>query len=300
MALSHDSYTVIENPSLAERTSIRLGGEAIAEVRLHSIEGIEQLPGLLARIGGQVRMIGEGTNIIAASGRLPFVLLAYDSRSEPMVVDDKEDSVLVRVEAGMRLPAFLSWCARHGLRGLEALAGIPGSVGGAIAMNAGSYGIETGDAIRSVQIFSSATGLVEREAEDFDFSYRRCGLRGNSSDFLITAATFVLERGNGDDGRAKIREVYLKKQSSQPVSAKSAGCIFKNPAPDAPAGKLLDETGLKGHGVGGMYFSTQHANFMINGGSGTYEQAMELVELAQEKVRERTGLQLELEVRIWR
>lgn len=300
MALSADLYTVIEGPSLAARTSIRLGGEAIAEVRVHDAEGIEQLPGLVARIGGQVRLIGEGTNLIAASGKLPFVLVNYERHSDPAILGEQEGRVLVRVDAGMRLPGLLAWAARNGLCGMEGLAGIPGSVGGAIAMNAGSFGVETGSYVRSVQIFSPNLGLVERYATEFDFAYRHCSLRGHSGIFLVTAATFAFYKGNAEESRARIRDFYLKKQASQPVSGKSAGCIFKNPSPQVPAGLLLDEAGFKGKRVGGMYFSTLHANFMVNEGSGTFEQAMELIALAQEKVLADKGLRLELEVQVWR
>lgn len=300
MALSADLYTVIENPSMAARTSIRLGGEAIAEVRVHSAEGIEQLPGLAARIGGQVRIIGEGTNVIAASGKLPFLLVNYDRHTDPTILGEKDGRVLARVDAGMRLPGLLAWAARRGLCGMEGLAGIPGSVGGAIAMNAGSFGVETGGFLRSAQIFSPSLGLVEREAEDLEFAYRSCRLAGPDMRFLVTAATFAFYRDETDAIRTRIRDFYIKKQASQPVASKSAGCVFKNPAPDKPAGRLLDEAGLKGRKVGGMYFSTLHANFMVNDGQGSFEQAMELISIAREKVLEKSGLQLELEVQIWR
>lgn len=300
MTLSADLYSVIENPSLAARTSIRLGGEAIAEVRLHATDGIEQLPGLLARIGGQMRIIGEGTNLIAASGKLPFVLVNYERHSDPVILGDREGRVHVRVDAGMRLPALLAWGARNGLCGMEGLAGIPGSVGGAIAMNAGSFGVETGGFLHSIEIFSPTLGLVERQSDDLDFAYRHCQVRGHATSFLVTAATFGLYRGETEEIRSRIRQFYLKKQGSQPVAAKSAGCVFKNPDPDKPAGRLLEEAGLKGKHVGDMYFSTLHANFMVNEGNGTFEQAMELIALAQEKVLAASGLQLETEVQIWR
>lgn len=299
MVLHADAYTVIENPLLSERTTIRLGGEAIAEVRLYTSEGLEQLPGLLARIGGKVRVVGEGSNVLADDGLLPLVLLNMDRHGEPKILEEHEGEVVVSVESGLRLPAFLAWAAKKGLTGLEGLAGIPGSVGGAIAMNAGSFGVETSRLLRSAQIFSPELGFVERHKDDFEFGYRHCGLPGHSSWFLVAGATFLLQQGKTEDIRAKMRDVYLKKQSSQPVAAKTAGCVFKNPSPEAPAGRLLDEAGVKGLHVGDMYFSTLHANFLVNEGKGTFAQAMELIELARSRVRQRSGHELELEVQIW-
>lgn len=285
---------------MAARTSIRLGGEAVAEVQLHSTECIEQLPGLLARIGGDVKIIGEGSNLIVADGKLPFVLLNFERHADPAIHEETDDSVLVRVDAGMRLPGLLAWAARHGLCGLEGLAGIPGSVGGAVAMNAGSFGVSIGNFVRSVEIFSFSHGLIRKEARDFDFVYRRCSLREHPARYLVTSVDLAFGKGQSDDIRGRLRDIYIKKQSSQPVAAKSAGCVFKNPAPDAPAGKLLEEAGLKGTHLGGMYFSTLHANFMVNDGTGTFSQAMELIELAKEKVLAESGQQLELEVQVWR
>jgi UDP-N-acetylmuramate dehydrogenase len=299
MALSADLYSVVENPVLASRTSIRIGGEAIAEVRLHSSEGLEHLPGLLARIGGQIRIVGEGTNILAHDGRLPYVLVNFERHNDPLVIKEDDQNLFVHVDAGMKLAALLAWSARHGFSGLEGLAGIPGSVGGAVVMNAGSFGVETASRVCKVGLFTPTLGLVERHISDFDCDYRRCRPRGYQGWFLVTSALFRLRRSGVEEVRAHIREIYVKKQESQPVNGKSAGCVFKNPSPDAPAGKLLDEAGLKGLAVGDMYFSTLHANFLINAGHGTFAQAMELIELARERVRAHSGHELELEVQVW-
>lgn len=298
---------VIDAPSLAERTSIRLGGAAIAEVRLSRPEGFERLPGLLANIGGRVSFLGEGSNIIASDGRLPLVLVRQEPSIPPAVVGENGNEVYIRASAGTRLPALLAKAASLGLSGLEGLAGIPGSVGGGVAMNAGSFGVEIGSLVRSVELFSPKLGLLERPAADFVFAYRSCApveslamrLGGQGEWFLISAVTLALTKAPQERVRESMRAVYAKKQASQPVTAKSAGCVFKNPAPDAPAGWLLEQAGMKGVAVGGMRFSTLHANFLINEGGGTSEQALELIEKAKEKVLAHSGHTLALEVRLW-
>ena len=299
MIISPDGFILLDSPSLAERTTIRLGGEAIAEVRVSDVNCLERLPGFMSRIGGRVCLIGEGSNILARDGTLPILLLSLAPMDLPVIVEDRKDSVLLRAHAGMRLPSLLSHAAGLGLSGLEGLCGIPGSVGGAFFMNAGSFGVEMASLVRSVQLFSPVWGLTQRAVDVFDCSYRSCVLPGHPDWFLLCSVTMELAKGNKDVIRGRMRDVYRRKQQSQPIGAWSAGCVFKNPAPDAPAGRLIDEAGLKGASVGGMSFSQVHANFMLNDGGGTFEQAMELIELAREKVRASSGHELELEVQLW-
>ena len=141
--------------------------------------------------------------------------------------------------------------------------------------------------------------MVERKAEAFTFAYRKCELPDHPDWFLVCAVTLELAKGDRDAIRGRMRDFYSRKQQSQPVAAWSAGCVFKNPAADAPAGRLLEEAGLRGARLGGMVFSPMHANFLVNEGDGTFEQAWELIETAREKVRGRSGYDLELEVRLW-
>ena len=299
MIESPDGFIIVDSPSMADRTTIHLGGTALAEVRVSNVASLEKIPGLLSRIGGRICIMGEGSNIIAKEGKLPVVLVSLAPVEAPCVVEDKGGSVLLRVSAGMRLPALLAHTSTMGLSGLEGLCGIPGSVGGAVSMNAGSYGVETANLVRSVQLFSPLVGLAERDIDAFDIGYRKCSLRGHSGWFVISAVTFELTKGNKTHIRNAMREVYLKKQASQPVTAWSAGCAFKNPAPDAPAGKLLEEAGLRGMRIGNISFSSVHANFLVNEGNGTFEQAIDLIEMARDKVLKHSGHALELEVQIW-
>ena len=290
---------IFKAPLLRERTSIRLGGAAIAEVRITALRGLEQLPGTAMRLGGRIAPLGAGTNIIAMDEELPLILVTKASFHETSVIGEESGRALLKADAALKLPALLAKAASLGLTGLEGLSGIPGSVGGAVSMNAGSYGVSIGDHVHSVEVFSPLLGLVERPAEDFDFAYRSCRLRGHEGWFLVCAVTLYLNRGERGAIRERMREVLTKKQAAQPVGAWSAGCVFKNPAPDAPAGRLMEEAGLKGLGMGGMRFSTVHANFLVNEGGGASEQAMSLIELARERVLQETGHMLQTEVRLW-
>ncbi len=295
-----DGFIILDAPSLAERTTMRLGGSALAEVRLSPSSNFDSLPGLLSRIGGKVRLLGAGSNLIVRDGKLPVVLVSPSADPSPRVVGETERSVYLWARAGMRLPALIAGASVMGLAGLENLSGIPGTVGGAVSMNAGSFGSSIGPLVRKAQIFSPRLGLMELEGDAFTFSYRKCVLHNHPEWFLLNSVVLELAKGSRPDVRARMREVFRKKQASQPINAWSAGCVFKNPSPEEPAGKLLEQAGFKGKRLGGMVFSSLHANFLVNEGTGTFDQATELIDMARETVRKQSGHALELEVQIWR
>ena len=322
--------TIHRAPLLKERTSIRLGGPAIAEIRVDSAAGLEQVPETVLRLGGRVEPFGAGTNIIAhdqGGQELPLLLIAQGAWHETCVTGEVRSPalpgadlggtggeaarygeaglVLLKADAAQKLPTLLAKAASLGLGGLEGLTGIPGSVGGAVAMNAGSYGVCIGDLVHSVEVFSPVLGLTEIPACGFVFSYRSCRWIGPSAPstgdgwFLITGVTLALPKSERNLIRERMRAVYAKKRATQPVAARSAGCVFKNPSPEHPAGRLLEQAGLKGMNRGGMRFSTVHANFLVNEGAGESIDAMYLIELARDRVHRESGHLLETEVRVW-
>ena len=287
-------------PLLKELTTLKLGGRALALASVKDAKNLEELPGLLERLGGSPMVLGKGSNILARDGELDLVLIKMSGGGEPDVMHESGGKVRVRVPAGMALQRFVIWCVKRGLSGLEGLAGIPGAVGGAVAMNAGSWGYETGNAVARVQLYSPCCGLRWVLKEDLAFGYRHFApatLNGRGDYFLITAVEFDFNVAGKPSVSAEHKKWLEKKKSTQPIEAATAGCVFKNPE-QAPAGKLLDDAGLKGFGIGGMSFSVMHANFMINNGEGNAAQAFELIDTAREKVREKFNVQLELEVKV--
>ncbi len=292
---------IIYEPRLSERTTLRLGGKAIAEVRLSEIDDIHILPQTLQKLGGTIFVLGGGSNLLVSDEDLPWVFLRPNFKSAPEVLEKEPDKVTISVGAGVRLPRFLAVCAKLGLSGLEGLCGIPGTVGGAIAMNAGSFGHETCARLKSIILYSLETGLIEVQAQDFFYGYRQFFFQksvGITSWFFIVKATFILTPWPMDGIKERMFHDFFKKKSTQPVKAWSAGCVFKNPAPDKPAGMLLEQCGFKGKKLGGMAFSNMHANFLINEGKGSSTAAFTLIEEARKCVKEQTGLSLETEVKI--
>jgi len=296
------ALTLLHAPRLCERTTLRLGGPALAEAVVCAEADLEQLGKKLPSLGGRPLALGAGSNLLAADGPLDLVLVRPANAAAPQV-ERTPGGALVRVGAGFGLPRLLGLCQRLGLSGLESLTGIPGRVGGAVAMNAGSYGIEIGALLARIRLWTPESGLVWREAADCAFGYRHfdakldAGLVAGFS--LVWEAEFRLTADAPPAIRARMEATYGKKKAVQPVTAKSAGCVFKNP-PSASgvesAGRLLDQAGMRGRALGGMAFSEMHANFLVNLGHGTAMQALELMDLGKRAVRERFGVELETEV----
>ncbi|MEG2172589.1 MAG: UDP-N-acetylmuramate dehydrogenase [Desulfovibrionaceae bacterium] len=289
---------LLHDPVLAERTTLHLGGTAIAEIRVTEAVDALKVGAACTSLGGEPFVLGAGSNLLAADGRLPVVLLRPLFTKTLFVAEEGADTVLVRVGGGVRLPRLLGSCARWGLGGLEGLCGIPGTVGGAVAMNAGSFGCETGKLLHSVRVYSPALGVVDVAAEYLNFGYRSMAIAGLNTWFFVIHATFALTRSSMNGITKAMRHNFLEKKSKQPMTAWSAGCAFKNPAPEHSAGKLLEQCGFKGKKLGGMAFSSVHANFLINEGQGSATAAFDLLECAQKTVHERLGILLERELKV--
>ena len=289
-------------PYLRERTTLRLGGRALAEVVVSREEDLPELPGLLKKLGAAPCVLGRGSNILAQDQDLPLALVTVDLGFAPAVIEDRGGEKLARVGANQPLPGFLAWCAKNGLGGLEGLAGIPGTVGGAVAMNAGSYGCEIGSRLFAVRVFNPEKGLQTLPASELSLGYRHfspCPPGGLAPGwFVVVEAWFILTCAEPAGIKAAMDENLRKKAATQPISAASAGCVFKNPAPGVSAGKLLDEAGFKGKRLGDMLFSDLHANFLLNAGKGSSVQAMELLHEAIAHVYSNSGYKLEYEVKV--
>lgn len=295
-----------EAPQLTDLTTLRLGGACVARVRF-SLAEVEALPALVERLGGRPTPFGGGSNILAAGGERGMTLLCPVCRHAPDIVGTEADGrILVRVEAGMRLSRLLAWCARSGLSGLEGLAGVPGLVGGAVAGNAGSFGSDMAGVLRRIGVFSSVQGILEFPAREAHIAYRHFSIPAlaqenretESAWHVITHVVLAFRPVAQGSVVANMRAAVRRKLQSQPVRAYSAGCVFANP-PSLSAGKLLDDAGFRGMRLGGMEFSGVHANFLVNVGDGTAEQALELIHRAREAVLRGYGVTLRPEVRIW-
>jgi UDP-N-acetylmuramate dehydrogenase len=288
---------LVPRPSLAERTTLRLGGNALAQASFDAVSDLELLPDVIEAQGGAPVVLGGGSNTLAMGGELGVVLLHCAIAGEPEVIGEDAGGVLLKVNAGVLLPKLLAWAERNHLTGLEGLTGIPGSVGGATAMNAGSWGTEIGDTLRRVRIWTPEGGSRWLGRHDYECRYREFQPHGVTGFWLVTAVEVALERGDQEAIKQAMRGYMIKKKSRQPVTKHSAGCVFKNPVGDS-AGLLLDRAGYRGKRLGGVAFSEMHANFLVNDRKGTSEQAVELITEARQAVLDTFGVALDMEVKV--
>ena len=279
--------------SASKLTSLRIGGLVDALATPPDRSGLARLLALCARRGLRRRVIGRGFNTIVRDEGVDGVLIQLSALKR---LEQRPDGCL-RVEAGVSHASLTRFCRDHGLSGLEFGAGIPGSIGGWIAMNAGIPSRETKDAVREVEVMSpSGRQLRHLPRERLGFQYR-C-LRGLAPGSVILSALLAVEPSERSRVAAAIDELLERRAATQPLDVPSCGSVFKNP-PGGHAGRLIEAAGLKGARHGGAQISTLHANFIVNTGGASAADVLALIGHARAAVRLRTGVLLEPEVRIW-
>ena len=277
--------------SLAEKTSLGIGGTTDM-LLLRRYETIPDVMRLLEHENIQHKFLGGGTNVLIGDGELPWVALQLPSSQPGMRIEGN----FAYVDASADLGGMVTFCAKHDLGGMEGLIGVPGSVGGALRMNAGAYGTQIGTHVREVELYRAATGEIEMlRGNDIRFDYRHTSF---ASDDVMLRVKLDLPSKPYKEILAGIRVCNEKRRASQPLNQKSAGCIFKNP-PGGSAGKMIDELKLKGHRVGDAMVSDRHANFFVNAGRASCYDMLKLIDEVREKVRGAYGIELENEVIVW-
>lgn len=278
--------------SLAEKTSLGIGGASdLLLVRSH--DSIPELVRLLKQAGVPHRFLGGGSNVLLPDGELPWVILQL-ARQDPEI---RFEGNSVWVDCATDLGRTVTTCAKRDLGGMEGLIGVPGTVGGALRMNAGAYGTQIGSFVREVQVYRAATGRIETlRGAEINFEYRHTSF---APDDIMLSVQLELPSKPYSEILQGIRICNEKRRASQPLNQKSAGCIFKNP-PGGSAGRMIDELGLKGHAVGDARVSDRHANFFVNAGHASAADMLALIDDVRRRVRDRYGVELEQEVIVWK
>ncbi len=287
---------ILFGESLAPYTTFRVGGPADA-LALPQDEG--ELTGLIERCKREelpVTVLGGGANTLVRDGGVRGVVVAFPKWFRGIeVVEEGPEKVLVEARAGEKIPTLVRFAAERGWAGVECLAGVPGTVGGALAMNAGTADSYVEDAVESVRWVPLAGGAPRwLPARRIRFSYRRAEL---PSPGVVVAVRFSLRPSDTETLEEHLRQNALQRRERQPWGLPCAGSIFKNP-PGARAGVLIESAGLKGERIGGAQVSEVHGNFMVNVGGATAADVLALVEKVQREVRERKGVELLLELNV--
>ncbi len=280
--------------SFAELTSLRVGGAIDWVLSPDTEEKAAALVHELDRAQIGWRPLGSGSNILADDAEHRYVVLSLkDLKGEV-----EFDGVRVSVSAGYSLPRLCIDVARHGLSGIEGLGGIPGTVGGALWMNAGAYGHEIGTVTESVRVARDGS-VVEIPGADIEWNYRHTSFKEGA---LLLGATLLLSPDDPEKIRARMEDVKSRRMASQPHGSRSAGCFFKNPPESiVGTGKIIDDMGMKGSRRGSAIVSPVHANFIVTEGEDARaEDALALAEEIRERVKREHGIELEYEVELWR
>jgi len=277
---------------LARLTTIRTGGAAELFARPGTIEELERLLAWAQRRGLEVGVIGSGSNLLIADAGVRGLVLKLDQELSRIAFDGTR----LHCGGGARLPAVSAQAARQGLSGLEFGVNIPGTVGGAVRMNANAYGGELARTLRWADVVSAA-GRARRAPEELGFGYRRSSLRPGE---VVAGVSFALTPLAPDAVRATLADMRRRRREAQPSGIKTFGSTFKNPddprAHGRSAGQLLDAAGARGLRLGAAGFSDEHANFVVNHGAATTAEVIAVMAEGRRRVRERLGVELEPEV----
>ncbi len=277
---------------LAPLSSIRIGGQVTSLIEPGSLGVLKDVVCLLKEEGLEGIPIGAGSNLLFPDGQLDAVLIKLSSG---IFTDISIEGNVVRTGAGTLLSSLISKCAKNGLSGVEGLVGIPGTVGGAIIMNASSKAAVS-DLLAKVHMLSPEGKALWVDAGEIDFSYRRSSARDMG---IVLGAEFCLEPDSPENIRKRTKGFMLEKMSKQPLDKKTIGCIFKNPGSGVEScGRMIDAAGLKNLKIGGAVVSSKHANFIVNEDGALAQDVVSLMEKVRSIIKEKFSIELKPEIRV--
>ncbi|HOS24480.1 MAG TPA: UDP-N-acetylmuramate dehydrogenase [Thermotogota bacterium] len=285
--------TVRVNEALSKHTTFGIGGRVPLYVQPLERRALPEIVPLLKESGRECKILGIGSNVLPDDGPLSFIVLDTTG-----LIGYSQESEGFRVEAGYPLRQLSRLFYARGWSGLEFSAGIPGTVGGGVLMNAGAYGSQIGDLVLEVEAFDWDSECLRVYPQgECAFSYRSS--RFSQSGELITRVLLKTPPGERAEIGDRMREFERQRINKQPLEQGSAGSIFKKPAADFHVGKVIEELGLKGRRYGGARVSSLHGGFIVNEGSATSADVRALIDLIRTRVHQAYGIELELEIRLW-
>lgn len=278
----------LENVPMSKYTTYRVGGIASLIVYPANVEKLIKLLQILKENNAKYKVLGNGSNVIFSDSEYDGVIIKLDSLNH-LIIND----TVIKVGAGYNLMKLAYKVSKMGLSGLEFATGIPGSVGGAVYMNAGAYKSDMGYIVSSIKVLTKDLEIKEIYNKDLNFHYRESLLQ-HQRDYICLEATIVLKHGNTNDILSLIEDRKQKRLLTQPLEYPSAGSVFRNPSDDF-AGRLIEEAGLKGKMMGGALVSPKHANFIINYNNATASDIRNLITHVKDTVKEKNNVDLLIE-----
>lgn len=280
---------ILTEEPMSRHTTFRIGGEAACFIRISSEEQLRKLIPYFENVGVEYFVLGKGSNLLVGDKGYPGVILQISDACQQIEAEENR----LQVQAGAALSKVALFALERGLEGLEFAAGIPGTVGGGVVMNAGAYGGEMKQVVESVRVLSPEGEILTLDNDTMEFGYRTSIIRNRN--FTVLSVTFRLQEGNREEIRARIEDFQKRRMEKQPLNYPSAGSTFKRPE-GYFAGKLIMDAGLRGFQIGDARVSDKHCGFVVNVGKATARDVTDVIEEVQERVRERFGVSLEREV----
>ena len=281
------SYT--EQEPLSKHTTFRIGGNADMFVSVNNVEELKAVVTACNENDIPMFIIGNGSNLLVSDEGMRSVVVALDGEFKDISLEENT----ITCGAGAILSKLCTFALSNSLKGLEFAYGIPGTVGGAAYMNAGAYGGEMKDVVKSVTHITRKGEIVTLPLSELDLAYRHSIYK--TTDDIIISVTFELETGDADEIKEKMNDFMTRRKTKQPLEYPSAGSVFKRPEGNF-AGTLIEQCGLKGKTIGGAQVSEKHAGFIINIGDATCDDVLNLISFVQDTVKEQTGYYLEREI----
>lgn len=278
----------IDEP-MKKHTSFKIGGVADIFIKVKSVQELQYIIEVAKKENILVTIIGNGSNLLVKDNGIRGIVIMLNM--DKIEIED----TIVTVEAGVKLGFLAQKLLKEELTGFEFAAGIPGSIGGAVRMNAGAYGGEMKDIIVETKCLTPSGEIVTLSNEEQEFSYRHSIFMENR--YIVLETKIKLQKGNKDEIKAKMDDYAQQRKEKQPISLPSAGSTFKR-GTDFVTAKVIDECGLKGFSIGDAQVSTKHAGFVVNNGNATAEDVLRLIEHVQKVVLEKTGKKIELEIEV--
>ncbi len=275
---------------MRQLTSIKVGGPADSLLFPKDVKELGKLVQFASRKRIPIMILGKGTNLVVKDKGFRGWIVCLTRGLKKV----QQQGDVVEADSGLPLQHLVQFTIQRELSGLEPFIGIPGTVGGGLAMNAGAWGVELKDVLLSMTLMKGNGEVIERSRERLKFSYRRLDL---PSSWVILKGRFQLKKGRKEEVLERVRAYSEMRKKTQPLTVPSAGSIFKNPK-EGPAGRWIEEAGLKGFRMGQAMISDRHANFIVNLGKATAEEVIHLMEMVEKKVYEEKGISLEREVRV--
>ena len=279
------------NYPLARRTWYGLGGTADYFIRPNNTEQLQEVVRRCNENGVHIYVMGFGSNLLISDAGVRGAVIKLESAHFSRVEFGETEVI---AWAGAELSKLVLDCVEKGLSGIETLTGIPGSVGGAVRMNAGGNFGDFGAAVETVSLMDNTGGIFEKSKPELEFDYRQTNITAK----FILNARLKLNAGDPEQIMRTVKEIWIYKKNNQPLNTKNSGCIFKNPR-GISAGALIDRAGLKGRKVGGAIVSEKHANFIIAEEGCTSSNVISLIEIIKDTVKHQFDVDLELEIEIW-